>query len=284
MSSIDTIFSSDLLRGKTVFVSGGGSGIGRATAWLSVRLGATVVVGGRSEEKLAATVEAVKRITSSDKMSYCVMDIRDPVSVARALGNVYDSLGSLDVLVNSAGGQFPQAAIKYSEKGWRSIVETNLNGTWNMMDYVAKRWQQAGTGGSVVNVVVVGQGLHGVAHTVAARAGVIAFSEKAAVEWAPFGVRVNCVAPGAIKTEGWNVYPKSAQSRYPKTNPMMRAGSSWEVAEAIIFVGGPGGRFINGETLVIDGGGRHWGEIWTEEKPEYFRKASREYEDQSGSS
>ena len=278
LSVHSTIYAAGLLKDKVVLVTGGGSGIGRATAWLAMRLGASVVIAGRSEDKLARTVAEARRLTRSNSMAYKVMDIRDPDSVAKVIDSVHDSTGKLDILVNNAGGQFPQPAINFFGKGWRSVIDTNLNGTWNVMDYAAKTWQKKGTQGSVVNVVVVGQGLHGIAHTVAARAGTIAFSEKASVEWAPHGIRVNCVAPGTIKTEGWKVYPEQVRARYPKTNPMMRAGSPWEIAEAIIFIGGPGGLFINGETLVVDGGGRHWGEIWAGEKPDHFLEASRVYE------
>ena len=109
--------------------------------------------------------------------------------------------------------------------------------------------------------------------------GVIAFSEKASVEWAPLGIRINCVAPGVIRTEGWDLYSEEVQSCYSKTNPLMRSGDAWEVAEAIVFLSSPAASFINGETLVIDGGGRHWGEIWTTGKPEYFQAASRVCDD-----
>ena len=278
LSAHKTIYAADILKDKVMLVTGGGSGIGRATAWLAMRLGASVVIAGRSEDKLARTVAEMKRLTRSNSMAYRVMDIRASDSVVNVIDSVHDSFGKLDILVNNAGGQFPQPAINFSEKGWRSVIDTNLNGTWNVMDCAAKKWQKTGAQGSIVNVVVVDQGLHGIAHTVAARAGTIAFSEKVSVEWAPYGIRVNCVAPGTIKTEGWKVYPEQVRARYPQTNPMMRAGSPWEIAEAIIFIGGPGGSFINGETLVVDGGGRHWGEIWAGEKPEHFLEASRVYE------
>ncbi|MGE4616534.1 MAG: SDR family oxidoreductase, partial [Gammaproteobacteria bacterium] len=276
-----TSFTADFLKGQTVFVCGGGSGIGRATAWLAARLGARVILGGRTEEKLRSVADA---INDRDGLSASlqVLDIRDSDSVERTFEAIGDQFGSLDLLINSAGGQFPQAAIDYSEKGWQTIINTNLNGTWNMMHAAARHWRSRGRGGSIVNIVVVLQGLFGVAHTSAARAGVIAFSENAAVEWAPLGIRVNCIAPGCIETEGWRVYSEQARSRYPGTNPMMRVGSPWEIAEASVFVGGPGGRFINGETLVVDGGGRHWGEIWTTGKPEYFAAATRLWDDGAG--
>ncbi len=270
-------FAPDLLKGKVVVISGGGSGIGRATAWMAVRLGASIVVLGRSEEKLIGVADAMRdRSLDGD---FEPVDIRERAKVERAIANIWERHGQIDLLVNSAGGQFPQAAIDYSEKGWNTVINTNLNGTWHMMQAVAQKWRETGTGGSITNVVVVPQGLHGVAHTCAARAGVIALSQSLAVEWAPLGIRVNCVAPGAIRTEGWTVYSEEARSKYPATNPLMRAGTPWEIAEAILFVGGPMGGFINGEVLTVDGGGQHWGEIWTTGKPEYYAKATRLWDD-----
>ncbi len=274
-----TVFAPGLLDGRVVFVSGGGSGIGRATAWLAARLGARVVIGGRKVDKLAGVVDSINAQFDAPRASAQVVDIREREAVDDAFAAITADVGAIDLLVNSAGGQFPQPAIDYSEKGWQTVINTNLNGTWHMMQAAALAWREQGRGGSIVNVVVVNPGLFGVAHTSAARAGVIAFSEKAAVEWAPLGIRVNCVGPGAIETEGWAVYSEQARSRYPRTNPVMRAGSPWEIAEAIVFLGGPGGRFINGETLVVDGGGQHWGEIWTTGKPEYYAEATRLWDD-----
>ncbi len=273
-----TIFANELLRGQTVLVSGAGSGIGRATAWLAARLGATTILGGRTQAKLEAVADAINAV-SGLTASCQTFDIRDRDSVEAGFEAIIEKHGGIDVLINSAGGQFPQAAIDYTEKGWHAVVNTNLHGTWHMMQAAAQRWRSAGRGGNIVNIVVVQQGLFGVAHTAAARAGVIAFSENAAVEWAPLGIRVNCIAPGAIETEGWAVYSESTRARYPRTNPLMRAGSPWEIAEACLFIAGPGGRFINGETLNVDGGGRHWGEIWTTGKPEYFAQATRLWDD-----
>jgi citronellol/citronellal dehydrogenase len=269
-------FAADLLRGKVVCVSGGGSGIGRATAWLAARLGATVMVCGRSAEKLQGVVDAMR---ARDLDAHCeAIDIRDRARVDEVLTRIWSRLGRIDLLVNSAGGQFPQAAIDYSEKGWNAVINTNLTGTWNMMQLAAIRWRDAGLPGSIVNVVVVPQGLHGVAHTCAARAGVIALSQSVSVEWAPYGIRVNCVAPGSIRSEGWAVYDEKTREKYPLTNPMMKAGVPWDIAEAIVFAGGPTGSFINGEVLTVDGGGQHWGEIWTTGKPEYYARASRAWD------
>lgn len=276
-----TVFAPGLLAGHTVWVSGAGSGIGRATAWLAARLGARTVLGGRTAAKLEAVADAINAVPGLE--AHCVTyDIRQRDSVEAACDEVARRIGAVDLLVNSAGGQFPQQAADFSEKGWQAVINTNLNGTWHMMSGLARHWREAGRGGSIVNIVVVLQGLFGVAHTCAARAGVIAFSEKAAVEWAPHGIRVNCIGPGAIETEGWAVYTERNRARYPRTNPTMRAGSPWEIAEAALFVGGPGGRFINGATLVVDGGGQHWGEIWTAGKPGYFAAATRLWDDDPG--
>jgi citronellol/citronellal dehydrogenase len=141
-----------------------------------------------------------------------------------------------------------------------------------MMQAAAKCWRDHQHSGSIVNIVVVTtHGLYGIAHTVAARAGVIGLSRSVAVEWAPLNIRVNCVAPGVIETEGWKVYTPQARATYPRSNPMMRAGSPWDVAQACVYLGGPSGGFVTGETLTVDGGGQLWGETWTTGKPEYFK-------------
>src|SRR5438445_611488 len=127
-----------------------------------------------------------------------------------------------------------------------------------------------GAGGIVNTVVVTTHGLYGIAHTIAARSGVIGLTRAVAVEWAPLNIRVNCVAPGAIETEGWNVYTPQARAAYPRSNPMMRAGSPWDIAEACVYLAGPSGGFVTGETLTVDGGGQLWGETWTTGKPDYF--------------
>ena len=140
-----------------------------------------------------------------------------------------------------------------------------------MMQAAAQRWRDHKHPGSIVNIVVVTtHGLYGIAHSIAARSGVIGLSRAVAVEWAPLDIRVNCVAPGAIETEGWNVYKEEARAAYPRSNPMMRAGSPWDIAEACVYLAGRSGKFVTGETLTVDGGGQLWGETWTTGKPAYF--------------
>ena len=264
-----TVFAADALKGQVVVVSGGAGGIGRAIAWLFARLGAHVAVVGRNQAKLDALVA---EIAGRDlKASAYVTDIREPDAVSALFDTIWAAEGRIDHLVNSAGGQFPQAAIDFSVKGWNAVINTNLNGTWYMMQAAAQRWRDRKHPGSIVNIVVVTtHGLYGIAHTIAARSGVIGLSRAVAVEWAPLDIRVNCVAPGVIETEGWNVYSPEARAAYPRANPMMRVGTTFDVAEACVYFAAPSGKFVTGEMLTVDGGGQLWGETWTTGKPAYF--------------
>ena len=264
-----TAFASDVLKDMVVVLSGGAGGIGRAIAWLFARLGAHVVLVGRNQERLDALVS---NLTGRKlKASAYAADIKDPDAVKALFDSVWKTHDRVDGLINSAGGQFPQPAIDFSVKGWNAVINTNLNGTWYMMQVAAQHWRDNKYPGSIVNIVVVTtHGLYGIAHTIAARSGVIGLSRSVAVEWAPLNIRVNCVAPGAIETEGWNVYTPEARAAYPRSNPMMRVGSPWDVAEACAYLAGPSGGFVTGETLTVDGGGQLWGETWTTGKPPYF--------------
>lgn len=265
-----TMFAADALKDQVVLVSGGAGGIGRAIAWLFARLGAHVAVAGRDQGKLDVLV--AEMAGRGLKASAHTADIREPDTVNALFDAVWSINGRLDILVNSAGGQFPQAAIDFSVKGWNTVINTNLNGTWYMMQAAAQRWRDRKHPGSIVNIVVVTtHGLYGIAHSVAARSGVIGLSRAVAVEWAPLNIRVNYVAPGAIATEGWNVYTPEARAAYPRSNPMMRAGSPWDIAEASVYLAGPSAKFVTGETLTVDGGGQLWGETWTTGKPDYFK-------------
>ena len=264
-----TVFAADALKGQVVVVSGGAGGIGRAISWLFARLGAHVAIVGRNGAKLDAL--AAQLTGRGLKASAHVADIREAQAVGALFDAVWDAQGRIDGLVNSAGGQFPQAAIDFSIKGWNAVIDTNLTGTWYMMQAAAQRWRDRKHPGSIVNIVVVTtHGLYGIAHTIAARSGVIGLSRAVAVEWAQLDIRVNCVAPGAIETEGWNVYTKEARAAYPRSNPMMRAGSPFDIAEATVYLSAPSGKFVTGETRTVDGGGQLWGETWTTGKPDYF--------------
>ena len=265
-----TIYRSTLYCGKQCLVSGGGSGIGKATAWLLGRLGAKLIIVGRTEEKLQSTAASMRK-AGLDVTAY-VTNIRDPDAVDELYEQIWHDRGPIDVLVNSAGGQFPQDAIDFSPNGWRAVIDTNLNGTWFMMQRAAQQWQKDNMPGNIINmVVVVSRGMWGVAHTSAARAGVIYVSKAVAVEWSPLNIRVNCIAPGITATEGIAVYPDEAVAKFTEANPMRRFASPWEIAEAAAYVGSEASGFMTGEVLTLDGGGNLWGELWTKGKPDYFK-------------
>lgn len=269
MAEAATIYSPDLFKGKRVLISGGGSGLGKATAWLTGRLGAKVVICGRTLEKLKLAASAM-----DDKgidVSVHQVNIRDPENVTAVFDDVWDKEGPIDILVNCAGGQFPKESIELSPNGWKAVVDTNLNGTWFMMQAAAKKWQCANLPGNIINmVVVIDRGMAGLAHTCAARAGVIYASKSVAVEWAPLNIRVNCIAPGIVSTEGMKVYPDKARERFTDANPMRRFASAWEIAEACAYLASDSSGFMTGEVVTLDGGGKLWGDLWPLGKPEYF--------------
>jgi len=259
-----------LFRDKVVLVSGGATGIGRALVWMLARMGAKVVTCGRSVEKLDILRDELA--SQGYEILAVPTDIRKSEDVASLFAQIREHHGWLDLLINNAGGQFPQSAIDMSANGFRAVIDNNLLGTWSMMQSAARYWRDTNMPGSIVNVVaVVDRGILGAAHTAAARAGVIYLSKTVAVEWIPLKIRVNCVAPGTIFTEGMAGYPEEAKKTFARSNPMLRLGDPWEVAEACLFIGSDASSFTTGELLRVDGGGQLWGEQWTQGKPEYFR-------------
>jgi len=252
-------------------VSGGGSGLGRAMAFLFARLGAEVMICSRDEEKLKSSAAAIKRLLGRD-VPWHAMTIRDPGQVDGLMEAAWQRFGRVDYLVNNAGGQFPQDAIDFTVKGWNAVIDTNLNGTWYMMQSAARQWRDRGQPGSIVNIVAnVWRGMPQVAHTCAARAGVIYLSKTLSTEWAPLNIRVNCISPGSISTEGLNVYPESAVEHFSKSNPMRTLGDVYDVAQGVVYLSADSAKFITGEVLVIDGGNNQWGDVWPGGKPDYFR-------------
>jgi citronellol/citronellal dehydrogenase len=269
LAAMPLTFRDGLFDGQVALVSGSGRGIGKAIAYQLARLGAKVALCGRDEARLNTTAEKLRAL-GADVMAH-PMSIRDPDAVSRLYDAVWQKFGTLDLVVNNAGGQFPQAAIDFSPKGWNAVIDTNLNGTWYMMQQAARRWRDAKRGGAIVNIVtVISRGMPGVAHTCAARAGVIYLSKTVAIEWAPLGIRINCVAPGAIATEGMNVYSEEARKALPRSNLMKRFGDVRDIADAVCYLAGPSGSFMTGEVVTVDGGTQIWGDQWTIPRPDWF--------------
>ncbi len=253
--SYRSIFAPDLFAGKTALITGGGTGIGRCVAHELASLGAHVVIAGRRKEPLEETVAEIAE--DGGAASYVQMNIRDEEAVQAVIKEVVADRGAIDLLVNNAGGQFASPASAIRAKGWKAVVETNLNGTFWVTQAVFNA-SMSKSGGSVVNVIAeMRNGFPGMAHTGAARAGVDNLTKSLAVEWARHGVRVNSIAPGNILSSGMTTYPEAfLKMALPmlRGNPSARMGTEAEVSAAVVFLLSPASAFTTGATLWVDGG------------------------------
>ena len=249
-----SVFAPGLFAGRVVIVTGGGSGIGRCTAHELASLGATVVLVGRNADKLRATVEEIAADGGCASQRVC--DTRQEDAVRAMVAAVLAAHGRIDGLVNNAGGQYMTPLEKISAKGWDAVIATNLTGGFLVARECYLQHMQA-QGGSVVNIVADMWGsMPGMGHSGAARAGMVSFTETAALEWAKSGVRVNAVAPGYIASSGMDHYPAEAgpQLRAMRdTVPLGRFGNEAETSAAIVFLLSPAASFISGSVLRVDG-------------------------------
>ncbi|MBV8469462.1 MAG: SDR family oxidoreductase [Burkholderiaceae bacterium] len=250
-----SVFRPGLLQGQIQVVTGGGSGIGRCVAHELAVLGAHVVLVGRQSAKLAAVQAEIAAAGGSASCEVC--NIRVEAEVAALIGRIVVVHGRIHGLVNNAGGQFPSPLKDISLKGWEAVVQTNLTGGFLMARECLNQSMQK-QGGAIVNIVADMWGsMPSMGHSGAARAGMVSFTETAALEWATYGVRVNAVAPGYIASSGMDSYPPEMRPvirGMPKAVPLQRFGNEAEVAAAIVFLLSPAASFITGTTLRIDGG------------------------------
>jgi len=255
------VFAPGILRDQVAIITGGGTGIGLATAREMIRLGARVALCGRTGEKLVA---AKAELDAGDRVFTQVCDIREPAQVEDFVRATIATLGKIDILVNNAGGQFPSPAQLISPNGFLAVIKNNLVGTFHMTREVANQWMIPDKrGGRVINVIAnIYRGFPGMAHTGAARAGVENLTMTLAVEWAQFGILVNAVAPGVIKSSGTTQYPPSLLERAVRETPLKRTGTCEEVAATIVFLASPAAQYFTGATLRIDGGQALWGHTW----------------------
>ncbi len=252
----DTALKPGTFAGQTVFVTGGGTGLGKAIASEFARLGAAIVIASRKPEHLEAGVAAIDALGAPVRAVAC--DIREPDSIAAAFDEAETAFGLPDVLINNAAANFPVPAEDMSPNAWRTVVDITLNGTFFCCREFARRHLAVGSPGSIVNIGAsyAWTGGPGFAHSAAAKAGVKNLTESLAVEWGPAGIQVNCLVPGLFPHEDMTADIQgnlAGTSDKDVCQPALRVGQRQELGWAATFLASPYGRFISGHTLTVDG-------------------------------
>ncbi len=251
------MFNSDLLEGKTILITGGGTGLGKSMAQRCAELGANLVIASRKLTVLETAAEDLRRTGAKVMVVQC--DVRKPTQVQNMVQEILRKFGRINGLVNNAAGNFISPTENLTEGGFKVIVDIVLNGTFNVTHAVGKSMIKAG-GGTVLNIVTTyawtGSGY--VVPSACAKAGILALTRSLAVEWAKYGIRTNAIAPGPFPTEGaWNrlVPPGLGIEKAMKNKiPLKRFGEHRELADLAVFLLCDGSGFINGEVVTIDGG------------------------------
>src|SRR5829696_6002582 len=256
------VFRDDLLDGQVCVVSGAGSGLGRETALELARLGALVIGCGRRDEPLAETAGIAEGLTGS--FEHEQLDIRDEAAVGPFFDGVLERHGRVDVLVNNAGGQFLSPAEAITPKGFRTVIELNVQGTWQMTHAAATKAFIPQGEGKVISITVSPHlGFPGMVHTGAARAAVENMTRTLSVEWARFGIRLCAVAIGQFDTETLRTkYPKAIVDNVAGTVPLGRLGREEEMAWLVAYLVSPAGDFFSGCVLTLDGARDNWFGSW----------------------
>ena len=250
-------FAPDMLKGKTAFVTGGGTGIGFGIARTLGLLGAKVSIVSRKEDVLATA--GSKLADAGVEAMHVATDIRDFAAVQSAVDRTVERMGSLDILVNCAAGLFHAPAEELSENGWKVLIDINLNGAWACCKAAHAPLREAAAGGRIVNIIspFAWQSWPGSVNAAASKAGIIAMAHTLAVEWGRYNILVNNVAPGPIGgTGGINRMADDPQrfSEELERTALGRVGEIGDIADAVAFLASPAGSFITGADLLVDGG------------------------------
>ena len=256
------IFAPALLEGKVCIVSGAGTGLGKASALELARLGATVIGCGRREDPLAETAAAAAELDGT--FEHEAMDIRDEDAVERLVDRALERHGRIDVLVNNAGGQFLSPAEAISPKGFRTVIELNVTGTWLMTHAVATKAYIPQGGGKVLSVTLSPHnGMPGMVHSGAARAAVENMTRTLSVEWARFGIRLVALAAGQFATDTvMTKYPREVVESIPGSIPLGRLGTEEEWGWLVAYLASPAGDFFSGTVITLDGARDNWYGSW----------------------
>jgi citronellol/citronellal dehydrogenase len=256
------IFRPGLLEGQVCLVSGAGSGLGRETALELARLGAAVVGCGRRAEPLAETAALAEGLAGS--FEHEATDIREEDAVERLFDGLLERHGRLDVLVNNAGGQFLAPAESISPKGFRTVIELNVQGTWLMTHAAATRAFIPQQGGKVLSVTLSPHnGMPGMVHSGAARAAVENMMKTLAIEWSRFNIKLCALAAGQFMTETMMTkYPQVVIDNLERSIPLGRAGRAEEMAWLVAYLASPAGDFFSGTTITLDGARDDWAGPW----------------------
>jgi NAD(P)-dependent dehydrogenase (short-subunit alcohol dehydrogenase family) len=253
------VFEKDLLKNRAIFLSGGGSGLGRSMALYFAALGAKMFVIGRREELLKETCAAIKE--AGGVSAYASCDVRDFTAVEAAADQADAAVGPIDTVVNNAAGNFMARTEKLSPNAFNTVVSIVLNGTFHCTQAFARKWIAQKRAGNVLSITTTyaaancGSGF--VVPSSCAKAGVLAMTTSLAVEWAKYGIRLNAIAPGPFPTEGaWSrlMPSKQFEEHTREANPMKRFGKHEELANLAAFLVSDMAPYINGECVVIDGG------------------------------